>query len=83
MSTPDLSPLVKGALSLVLFSIATGQYPVLERWARRQALTAVTWREPLPYFFGEPRGSKPISHSVAHAKATRKGATIKVRIAVR
>jgi len=52
MNAPDISPLVKGVLAIILFSIGFGQFGTVERWARAQALAALEWKEPLPYFFG-------------------------------
>ena len=50
-NTPDLAPLIKGVLVIVGIALALGQYPKLETWAREQAIEAVAWKEPLPYFF--------------------------------
>jgi hypothetical protein len=55
MRAPDISPLVKGALMIVLLSLSIGQFEALEKWARAQAIEALAWREPLPYFFGKPK----------------------------
>jgi hypothetical protein len=57
MQTPDISPLVKGALAIIGLALALGQYGRLEHWARTQALHAVAWREPLPSFFAPPGAS--------------------------
>lgn len=54
MQTPDITPLVKGAIAIVGLALALGQYGRLEQWARTQALHAVAWPEPLPYFFAQP-----------------------------
>ena len=83
MSTPDLSPLIKGVLTLVLFSMAIGQYPALERWARKEALAAVTWREPLPYFFGESGNGFARSRSTEFTKISTKPARLKAGKLVR
>ena len=55
MQTPDLSPLIKGVFVIVGIAISLGQYGRLEHWARKQAMEAVAWREPLPYFFAQPK----------------------------
>ena len=57
MQTPDLSPLIKGVFVIVGIAISLGQYGRLEHWARKQAMEAVAWREPLPYFFAQPKAS--------------------------
>ena len=53
-TTPDLSPLIKGVLALIVPPSRSGQYPKLEHWARSQALEVVEWKQGLPYFFGPP-----------------------------
>lgn len=65
-NTPDLSPLIKGVFVVVGIAIAIGQYSRLEMWARSQAIEAVAWKEPLPYFFKE---SAPHSRKAKHAPA--------------
>jgi hypothetical protein len=64
-STPDLSPLIKGVLVVIGISIALGQYPKLERWARTQALEAVAWKQGLPYFFAPSSHVGPRHHHTA------------------
>ena len=64
MQTPDLSPLVKGVIARVGLALALGQYGRLERWARTQAMEALAWKEPLPYFFAPP-------HAASHAARPR------------
>jgi|GEM_PF-3907369 len=53
-NVPDLSPFIKGVFVVTSFAIALGQYPKLEAWARKQAIEAVAWKEPHPYFFSSP-----------------------------
>ena len=67
MQTPDLSPLIKGIFVIVGIAISLGQYGRLEHWARKQAMEAVAWREPLPYFFAQ---SKATAHHALKAPAT-------------
>ena len=72
MNTPDLSPLIKGVLVIVGIAIAIGQYPRLEVWARSQAIQAVAWKQPLPYFF---QGSATHAHrkaKLSHAESEEK-----------
>ncbi len=57
MGAVDISPLVKGLLVVIGISLAVGQYGRLEHWARKQAVEALVWSRPLPYFFAPPRGS--------------------------
>jgi hypothetical protein len=57
MNTPDISALARAALAIVSLAVALGQYPRLERWARVQAAEALEWKEPLPYFFANPKQS--------------------------
>jgi hypothetical protein len=47
----DLSGLIKGIMVVIGIAMATGHYGDLERWARQQAIEALQWKEPLPYFF--------------------------------
>lgn len=73
MQIPDLSPLIKGVIVIVGMAIATGQYGRLESWARVQALHAVAWSEPLPYFFAQPSGMSAhralrLAQKAAHSK---------------
>jgi hypothetical protein len=56
MNSADISPLVKGILVVIGIAIATGHYGDLQNWARHEAIEALMWRRPLPYFF------EPISH---------------------
>jgi hypothetical protein len=59
MNAPDLSPLVKGSLALIGIALTLGQFGKLETWARHQAVEAVAWKQPLPYFFAsKPRDTK-------------------------
>ena len=51
----DLSGLIKGILVVIGISIATGHYGDLERWARKQGLEAMQWKQPLPYFFAQEK----------------------------
>jgi hypothetical protein len=51
MNTPDLSPLVKGIVALIGVALALGQFGNLEQWASNQAMEAIMWKKPLPYFF--------------------------------
>jgi hypothetical protein len=66
MRTPEIAPLVKWALSIVMLFMAR-QYEKLEHWARIHAAQALEWKEPLPYFFqaDERRRSVPRTHSNA------------------
>jgi hypothetical protein len=45
-------------------ALVTGHYGELERWSRQQAIAALEWREPLPYFFSTHQpikyGRKPM-----------------------
>ena len=70
MNTPDISPLVKGILGIILLAISFGQYPKLEHWARVQAIQALEWKENLPYFFAGPQSAR--AHSHHHATISRK-----------
>ena len=47
----DLSSLIKGIMTVIGIALATGHYGDLERWARLQAMAALEWKQPLPYFF--------------------------------
>jgi hypothetical protein len=66
MQTPDLSPLVRGVIVIVGLAIALGQYPNLEKWARTQALEAVSWKQGLPYFFPQPSTTHHKAGPLAH-----------------
>ena len=74
MSIPDISPLVKGVLAVVALSIALGQNPKLEHWARAQAIQAMEWKEGLPYFFSASSATTMANHGhVKHHKAQEGG----------
>jgi hypothetical protein len=62
MNAPDLSSLVKGAIAVVGIAITLGLYGKLESWTRQQAIQAVTWKEPLPYFFGSKHHNSKQRH---------------------
>jgi len=63
-NTPDLAPLIKSVLAIVGIAFALGQYPKLETWARVEATQAVSWKEPLPYFFANPRAKTKHTHPI-------------------
>lgn len=66
MNPPDISPLVKGAIALVGIALTLGFYGKLEHWARNEALEAIEWKEPLPYFFASPYHASHKARSHAH-----------------
>jgi hypothetical protein len=54
----DLSQLTKGIMVVIGIALATGHYDELERWSRHQAINALEWKEPLPYFFPQEPENK-------------------------
>ena len=52
MRTPDIGSLFSGLMVVVMISLATGNYRILEKWARIHAIEAMIWKQPLLYFFG-------------------------------
>jgi hypothetical protein len=68
----DLSSLIKGIMAIIGIAVATGHYGDLERWARHQAIEALEWRQPLPYFFPSELAHKQTATPRSTSKIAKK-----------
>ncbi len=50
----DLGPLIKGLLVVIGIAMATGHYGDLQRWARREVVESLEWKQDLPDIFAYP-----------------------------
>ena len=66
-----MTELIRGITSLVLLSVALGQYPRLERWARHEAMRALVWEATPPFFPGTYRAMYPNSAEEAKSRRTK------------